>query len=96
MTNKFCSFVRILVCLSEFWFICQNFGLFAKILVDNFRAVSPGGKSQDDKTTSEAEKSHQNGGKNGGNGSDKSMDLDDRSPSRHKSKKHKKFKQRSR
>ena len=62
----------------------------------NFRAVSPGGKSQDDKTTSEAEKSHQNGGKNGGNGSDKSMDLDDRSPSRHKSKKHKKFKQRSR
>ena len=62
----------------------------------NSRAVSPGGKSQDDKTTSEAEKSHQNGGKNGGNGSDKSMDLDDRSPSRHKSKKHKKFKQRSR
>merc|ERR1719509_108305 len=51
----------------------------------NSRAVSPGGKSQDDKTTSEAEKSHQNGGKNGGNGSDKSMDLDDRSPSRHKS-----------
>ena len=64
--------------------------------VCNSRAVSPGGKSQDDKTTSEAEKSHQNGGKNGGNGSDKSMDLDDRSPSRHKSKKHKKFKQRSR
>ena len=76
-----------------FWGVKISFLVFFFL---NLRAVSPGGKSQDDKTTSEAEKSHQNGGKNGGNGSDKSMDLDDRSPSRHKSKKHKKFKQRSR
>jgi len=60
----------------------------------NSRAVSPSGKSQET-TTSEAEKSHQNG-KNGGNGSDKSIDPEDRSPPRHKSKKHKHHKQRSR
>jgi hypothetical protein len=26
-------FARILGCLSEFWFVCQHFGLFTSILV---------------------------------------------------------------
>ena len=30
LTSKFGSFARILVCLSEFWFVCKNFGLFVK------------------------------------------------------------------
>jgi hypothetical protein len=33
LTNKFGLFARGLDCLSEFWFVCQNFGLFARILV---------------------------------------------------------------
>jgi len=33
LTNKFGLFARILVCLSEFWFVFQHFGLFANILV---------------------------------------------------------------
>ena len=33
LTNKFGLFARILVCLLEFWFVCQHFGLFASILV---------------------------------------------------------------
>ena len=32
LTNKFGLFARGLVCLSEFWFVCQNFGLFASSL----------------------------------------------------------------
>ena len=36
LTNKFDLFARILVCLSEFWFVCQHFGLFASILVNQF------------------------------------------------------------
>ena len=30
LTNKFGLFATILVCLSEFWFVCKNFGLFVK------------------------------------------------------------------
>ena len=34
LTNKFGLFPRILVCLSAVWFVCQHFGLFASILVN--------------------------------------------------------------